>query len=63
MFRKFLLTLVALSGVSFLPSAHADKVVDNRWYVAPFGTFVQPGGDRQSDRAGGRPRKKKFTGG
>ncbi|MEI6543826.1 MAG: OmpA family protein [Methylococcales bacterium] len=53
MFRKFLLTLVALSGVSFLPSAHADKVVDNRWYVAPFGTFVQPGGDRQSDNGWG----------
>ncbi len=53
MFRKFLLTVVALSGVSFLPSAHADKVVDNRWYVAPFGTFVQPGGDRQSDNGWG----------
>ena len=53
MFRKFLLTVLTLSGVSFLPIAHADKVVDDRWYIAPFGTFVQPGGDRQSDNGWG----------
>jgi OOP family OmpA-OmpF porin len=53
MFRKLLLTAVVLSGISFLHVAQADKVVDDRWYVAPFGSFVQPGGDRQSNNGWG----------
>ena len=48
MLKKQLLAIVALTGLGFLSMAQADEVVDDRWYVAPFGTFVQPGGDRNS---------------
>lgn len=48
MLKKQLLTLAALISLSFLSVAQAEKFQDNRWYVAPFGTFVQPGGDRDS---------------
>lgn len=53
MLKKQILALAALSGLGFLPMAQADKVVDNRFYVAPFGTFVQPGGDRGSNNGWG----------
>ena len=53
MFKKQMLALVALSVLGFLQMAQADDVVDKRWYVAPFGTFVQPGGDRQSNNGWG----------
>ena len=53
MLKKHLLAIAALSGVGFLPMAQADEAVDNRWYVAPFGTFVQPGGDRGSNNGWG----------
>jgi OmpA-OmpF porin, OOP family len=53
MLKKHLLALVALMSIGFLPMAQADKVVDDRFYIAPFGTFVQPGGDRQSDNGWG----------
>ena len=54
MLKKHLLALAALSCMGFLPMAQAaDKVVDDRFYVAPFGTFVQPGGDRQSNNGWG----------
>ncbi len=33
--------------------AQADEVVDDRFYIAPFGTFVQPGGDRDSNNGWG----------
>jgi OOP family OmpA-OmpF porin len=29
--------------------AHANEVQDNRWYVAPFGSFVHTGGDRGAE--------------
>ncbi|MFI3187821.1 MAG: OmpA family protein [Methylococcaceae bacterium] len=48
MLKKQLVTVVALVGVSFLSIAQAEKYQDNRWYVAPFGTFIQPGGDRNA---------------
>jgi len=53
MLKKQMLALVALAGVGFLPMAQADEVVDDRFYVAPFGTFVQPGGDRGSNNGWG----------
>jgi OOP family OmpA-OmpF porin len=53
MLKKHLLALVALTIVGFLPTAQADKVVDDRFYVAPFGTFIQPGGDRGSNNGWG----------
>ena len=54
MLKKQIMALAALSSLGFLPMAQAaDKVVDDRFYVAPFGTFVQPGGDRQSNNGWG----------
>jgi OmpA-OmpF porin, OOP family len=47
--EKKLLAIVSLTSVGFLPIAHAaDQFLDNRWYVAPFGSYVKPGGDRNS---------------
>ena len=46
MLKKHILALAALSALGFLPMAQAEDVVDDRFYVAPFGTFIQPGGDR-----------------
>jgi OOP family OmpA-OmpF porin len=65
MLKKKVLTLATLSLAGFLPLAQAgglfhddrydnDRFDDNRWYVAPFGTFIKTGGDRQaSDGWGG----------
>ncbi|MGZ5009713.1 MAG: OmpA family protein [Methylobacter sp.] len=64
MLKKNLLTLASLSLVGFLPLAQADgffhddrydgRYTDDRWYVAPFGTFIKSGGDRKaSDGWGG----------
>jgi len=53
MLKRQLLALAALSILGFLPMAQADQVVDNRFYISPFGTFVQPGGDRQSNNGWG----------
>ena len=49
MLKKQLLALIALTSISFLSTAQTDKYQDNRWYISPFGTFVQPDGDRESD--------------
>ncbi|MEY3807341.1 MAG: hypothetical protein RI893_317 [Pseudomonadota bacterium] len=48
MLKKQLLALIALTSMSFLSTAQTDKYQDNRWYVSPFGTFVEPGGDRDT---------------
>ncbi len=53
MLKKHLIALVGLSSLGLVQMAQADKVVDDRWYVAPFGTFLQPGGDRQSNNGWG----------
>ena len=53
MFKKHLLALIALTSLGFFTAAHADDAVDQRWYVAPFGSFVQPGGDRGSNSGWG----------
>ncbi|TAK59833.1 OmpA family protein [Methylobacter sp.] len=60
MLKKNLLTIASLTIVGFLPLAqaadqsykiwsHEDRQYpDNRWYIAPFGTFVKSGGDRSA---------------
>jgi len=53
MLKKHLLALVALTGLGFLPMAQAEDVVDDRFYVSPFATFVQPGGDRNMNSGWG----------
>ncbi len=53
MLKKQLFTILALTSVSFLSIAQADKYLDNRWYVAPFGTFIEPGGDRNAESGWG----------
>jgi len=55
MLKKHLLAIAALSSVGFLPMAQADEheALDDRWYVAPFGTFLNAGGDRNSNEGWG----------
>jgi len=46
MLKKHFLA-AALTGLAAFSSAQAaDEFLDDRFYVAPFGTFVQPAGDR-----------------
>lgn len=51
---KTRLLALALSGMSVMSAAQAedyreyDSVTDDRWYVAPFGTFIKSGGDRDA---------------
>jgi OmpA-OmpF porin, OOP family len=53
MTNKHLLTFAILIGLGFAASVQAkEEFLDNRWYVAPFGSYVNPGGDRNSDNAG-----------
>lgn len=53
MIKKNLLAL-ALLGLGLLSASvqAEDEVVDTRWYVAPFGSYVNAGGDRNADNAG-----------
>ena len=53
MIRRFLLAMVALSGVAVINVAQAEELVDKRWYVAPYGTFVKPAGARGTDTGWG----------
>lgn len=55
MLKKNLLALASLTSVAFLPLAQAaDQIQDDRWYIAPFASFVRTGGDRNaSDGWGG----------
>ncbi|MGZ4970916.1 MAG: OmpA family protein [Methylobacter sp.] len=47
--KKSLLAIASLTSIGFLPLGQAaDHVQDDRWYVAPFGSFVRTGGDRNS---------------
>jgi OOP family OmpA-OmpF porin len=45
MMKKQLIA-VALVGVSFMSAAQAKEFLDDRWYVAPFGTYVMPDSNR-----------------
>jgi len=53
MFKKHLIALAAITSLGLFSSAQADDIVDKRWYVSPFGTFVQPGGDRNTEAGWG----------
>lgn len=55
MLKRKLSTLALLSSVGFLPLAQsADQIQDDRWYVAPFASYIRTGGDRHaSDGWGG----------
>lgn len=46
--RKHILILAALAGAGYTAVTQADDYVDDRWYVAPFGTFIKSGGDRNA---------------
>ncbi len=48
MIKKQLIAL-ALAGMSIASVVQAEEFLDNRWYVAPFGSFVKTGGDRNAD--------------
>jgi OOP family OmpA-OmpF porin len=47
--KLHLLVLATLAGASFISTAGADELADKRWYVAPFGSFVNTGGDRGAE--------------
>lgn len=50
MLKTTSLTFAALIGAGFLPLAQAaDQLQDNRWYVAPFASYIHTGGDRKAD--------------
>ncbi|TAL45200.1 MAG: OmpA family protein [Methylovulum sp.] len=46
MLKKHLLAAATLTSLGALPFAHAVEPQDKRWYVAPFATFINTGGDR-----------------
>jgi OmpA-OmpF porin, OOP family len=53
MLKNKLLAIASLTSVGFLPIAQAaEEFLDNRWYVAPFGSYVNAGGDRHANNAG-----------
>lgn len=52
MMNKHLLTMALLMSLGLSASVQAEEFLDNRWYVAPFGSYVKPGGDRDSNNAG-----------
>ncbi len=49
MSKNNLPAIALLTGMGFIPLAQAaDQATDNRWYVAPYGTFINSGGDRNA---------------
>ncbi|OAI14062.1 flagellar motor protein MotB [Methylomonas lenta] len=53
MLKKGLLAFAALSTLGVMATAQAEEFRDDRFYVAPFGSFVQPAGDRSSNNGWG----------
>jgi len=54
MLKRKSLTIASLIGIGFLPLAQAaDQSQDDRWYIAPFASYVQTGGDRRADEGWG----------
>ena len=53
MIKKHLFALAALTGVGLMQSVQASEFLDDRWYVAPFGSYVKTGGDRNASDAWG----------
>jgi hypothetical protein len=56
MLKNNLFAIASLASISVLPLAQADgQFQDDRWYVAPFASYIDTGGDRKaSDGWGGR---------
>jgi OmpA-OmpF porin, OOP family len=52
MINKHILAFTLLLSLGFTAAVQAEEFLDNRWYVAPFGSYVNPGGDRNADNAG-----------
>lgn len=48
MIKKHIFALATLASVGVMQTAQADEFLDDRWYVAPFGSFVRTGGDRDA---------------
>lgn len=48
MIKKHLFALATLTSVGIMQSVQADEFLDDRWYVAPFGSYVRTGGDRDA---------------
>ena len=48
MLKNKLLAVAAISTLCAVSVAKAEAFKDDRWYAAPFGTFIQPGGDRDA---------------
>lgn len=48
MFRKQLLVVASIASIGFASAVQAEEFQDDRWYVAPFGTFLRTGGDRNA---------------
>lgn len=46
MCKKNLLAMASLAALVTMSAAQAEEPQDDRWYVAPFGTFIKSGGDR-----------------
>jgi len=47
--KNYVLAAASLSAMSFLSMVQADEYQDDRWYIAPYGTFINSGGDRRAD--------------
>ncbi|MDD5273709.1 MAG: OmpA family protein [Methylovulum sp.] len=47
--KSHLLAFAALTGAGMMSLAQADELEDKRFYVAPFATFLNTGGDRGAD--------------
>lgn len=52
MLNKNLIACALFLSLGITVSAQAEEFLDDRWYVAPFGSYVNPGGDRNADNAG-----------
>jgi len=48
MIKKHLIALAVANTSMISLAAQAGDFQDDRWYVAPFGSFIQPGGDRNA---------------
>ena len=50
MLKKTSFTIASILGITFLPQVQAaDQIQDQRWYVAPFASFVLTDEDRKAD--------------
>ena len=50
--NRYLVIFALLTGLGLTVSAQAEELLDDRWYVTAFGSYVNPGGDRIASNAG-----------